>query len=125
MTDGQRRWEMPTNERLALVEAETAQMRGAVLEIKEAVVSIKGTLDVVARMEERQLHLSESNERLHRLVETERDNRIKADKSLEAKMTEVSDQAKTNAYMRAWAERLALPLFAAAITYFLSAQFGV
>jgi hypothetical protein len=78
--------EVPLNERMAVVEAQVVAVSGAVVEIKDAVVAIRGTLDHVARIDERLVTVAEQNRELRRSLEAERDNRVKCDQALDSRV---------------------------------------
>ena len=104
------RWEMPMPERLALLEAEHANIRTAVVEIKDAVVSINATLNQVARLEERYVGLAEASQDLRRSLECERANRAAADKDLDDRIRQLEQPVHANtdrlAMAGAWLTRI-------------------
>ena len=78
--------EVPINERLAVVEAQVASVSSAVLEIKDAVVGIRSTLEHVARIDERLVTVVEGHRELRRSLEAERENRQRADTTLDDRL---------------------------------------
>ena len=97
----ERRWEMPMPERLALLEAQHSNIRAAVVEIKDAVVSINATLNQVARLEERYVGLAEASQDLRRSLEAERANRADADKALDDRIRSLEQPVQLNTHRMA------------------------
>lgn len=81
--------DVPVNERLAVAEAQVATMGAAVVEIRDAIVGIRATLEHVARLDERISHATDSTRDLRRSLEAERDNRQTADTALSERLAAV------------------------------------
>lgn len=118
---------LPTNERVAILEAEGRNARRMLAEIKDAVVAINLTLRDVVRIEQRQADTYAAVERLHKGLEAERELRSKGDEveraerieaigAVNSKIARIESSTQTNTYARGWLERLAVPLATAVIT---------
>lgn len=86
MTAAHGRSHLPANERLAIVEQETANMQAAVVEIKDAVVGIRSAFERLATVEERTLAMQEKQGRTERWLERETVARKRADEAIEERL---------------------------------------
>lgn len=125
MTD-ENRGALPTNERVAILEAETRNTKEVIREIRDAIVGINSTLRDVVRLEQRQTEIHENMNRMHRAVEQERNARIKGDQNeaserisgdhkLGERVNVLESEGGKNNYVRGWLERLAVPFVSAAL----------
>lgn len=119
---------VPLNERMAVVESQVASVSNAVLEIKEAVVAIRGTLEHVARIDERLVTVAEQNRELRKSLEAERDNRVRADLGLDDRIKTLEQSVPLNS-MRlnafgTWALRVSAGVFLIGVGYILNLVTG-
>lgn len=90
--------DMPLNERMAVAESQIAAALAAVTEIKNAVVAIRGTLEHVARIDERLVTVAENNRELRRALEVELKNRVAADLDLDRRVKELEQSVPHNTF---------------------------
>ena len=95
---------LSANERLAIVETETQEMRRVVSEIRDAIVGIRAAVERLAIVEERQVTLRERHDALC--------VRVGAN---ESKITTIQGHVTHNTAARGWLERLSVPLVSGGI----------
>ena len=110
----------PLNERVAIVEADTASMKSAVFEIKDAIVAIRSTLETVVRIEERAVALALTDARLGDQLDGERRERLASSTALgqrigcvEKKTQALESQTNINSHGRTLFEKVMVPVVAA------------
>ena len=119
---------VPLNERMAVVEAQVASMISAVIEIKDAVVGIRSTLQEVARLDERLVNVAEAQRELRRALEAERDNRIRADHAMDERIKLLENTVPLNSWRHdsasSWTLRIGGGAVLLAVGWFLNAFIG-
>jgi len=100
----------PLAERLAVVEAQVSAVSSAVVEIKDAVVGIRSTLEHVARLDERIITVIEAQREIRRSLEIEREKRLSGDATVSKRVESLEktvpvSESKLHA-LGAWALRI-------------------
>lgn len=110
----------PLNERVAVVEAETRELKNVVVEIKDAIVAIRSTLETVVRVEEKTYNLSAANIRLAEDIAIERKERKSLQSNfnnkisnIEKDVSEIKSHTDINTHGRKITERIMIPIIAA------------